>query len=67
MIGRTFIWGLASGGHAGVTRALDILREELDNALALLGRPSFADVDTQAIIEASRPASAASGNLSYPS
>lgn len=37
MIGRGYVWGLASGGEAGVTKALDILASELDTALALLG------------------------------
>jgi L-lactate dehydrogenase (cytochrome)/(S)-mandelate dehydrogenase len=63
MIGRAFVWGLAAGGgQAGVVRSLDILREELDNALALLGRRSLADVDRRAIVEASQSAPAASGD-----
>jgi isopentenyl diphosphate isomerase/L-lactate dehydrogenase-like FMN-dependent dehydrogenase len=62
MIGRAFVWGLAAGGgQAGVARSLDILREELDNALALLGRRSLADVDRRAIVEASPSAPAAPG------
>lgn len=41
MIGRPFLWGLAAVGEAGVTRALDILRDELDIAMALLGVTSM--------------------------
>ncbi|TSJ60157.1 alpha-hydroxy-acid oxidizing protein [Starkeya sp. 3C] len=41
MIGRPFLWGLAAAGEAGVTRALDILRDELDIAMALLGVTSM--------------------------
>lgn len=52
MIGRAFLWGLASGGKAGVTRTIDILREELDNAMALLGQRRFADIDRHAAIRA---------------
>ena len=37
MIGRPSAWGLSAGGTAGVSRAVSILRAELDNALALLG------------------------------
>lgn len=44
MIGRPFLWGLASGGRAGVARTIAILRDELDNAMALLGRARFADI-----------------------
>ena len=50
MIGRAFLWGLASGGTAGVTRTIDILREELDNAMALLGQRRFTDVDHRAAV-----------------
>ena len=38
MIGRAWLYGLASGGEAGVARSLDILTKEIDLALALLGR-----------------------------
>ena len=41
MIGRAFLWGLAAGGQAGVARAIDILADELDNAMALLGISSL--------------------------
>ncbi|MGE0742208.1 MAG: alpha-hydroxy acid oxidase [Hyphomonadaceae bacterium] len=38
-LGRAYLWGLAAGGEAGVTRALTILEEELKRTMALLGRP----------------------------
>ena len=38
MIGRAWLYGVASGGEAGVARSLDILTKEIDLALALLGR-----------------------------
>lgn len=37
LVGRPFYWALAAGGHAGVERAIAILREELELALPLLG------------------------------
>lgn len=37
MVGRATLFGLAAGGEAGVARALAILREEIDRALALAG------------------------------
>lgn len=37
MIGRGFLYGLAAGGRPGVTKALDLLRSELDVAMALAG------------------------------
>jgi 4-hydroxymandelate oxidase len=36
-IGRPVLWGLAVAGEKGVTRVLDLLRNELTNALTLLG------------------------------
>jgi 4-hydroxymandelate oxidase len=44
LLGRPALWALATGGQAGVERALAIVREELEIALALLGTPSPADV-----------------------
>jgi isopentenyl diphosphate isomerase/L-lactate dehydrogenase-like FMN-dependent dehydrogenase len=40
LIGRPILWALAAGGEAGVSRALAILRAELEIALALLGAPT---------------------------
>jgi len=37
LIGRPMVWGLNYGGEAGVTRALDILRQELRVVMALCG------------------------------
>ncbi|MBB5220238.1 L-lactate dehydrogenase (cytochrome) [Amaricoccus macauensis] len=37
-IGRPFLYGLGAGGRDGVTRALEILKRELDITMALCGR-----------------------------
>ncbi len=37
MVGRATLYGLAAAGQPGVTRALAILRQEIDRALALVG------------------------------
>ncbi|MGH6768714.1 MAG: alpha-hydroxy acid oxidase [Xanthobacteraceae bacterium] len=37
LIGRAFLYGLAAGGEAGVRRALDLIRAELEVAMALTG------------------------------
>ncbi|MGE5408234.1 MAG: alpha-hydroxy acid oxidase [Syntrophothermus sp.] len=37
LVGRPALWGLAAGGEAGVRRVLEILRGELELALALCG------------------------------
>jgi L-lactate dehydrogenase (cytochrome) len=37
LIGRAFVFGLGAAGEAGVTKALEIIRDELDDAMALTG------------------------------
>jgi len=48
-IGRPVLWGLAVDGEAGVARVLDMLRTELDLALALCGCRSPRDVSPDLI------------------
>jgi 4-hydroxymandelate oxidase len=43
-VGRPIIWGLALRGEAGATHVLNLLREELDNALALCGCPTLGHI-----------------------
>jgi 4-hydroxymandelate oxidase len=45
LVGRPYAFALAAGGADGVVRALTILREELETAMALLGRPTLAGID----------------------
>ncbi|HWL04478.1 MAG TPA: alpha-hydroxy acid oxidase [Xanthobacteraceae bacterium] len=45
LIGRSYVYGLGAGGQAGVTRALDILRGELDVSMALTGVHNVQDID----------------------
>ena len=50
LIGRAGLYGLAANGEAGVTRAIDILRKEIDITLALLGQPNVTKLDKSAIL-----------------
>jgi L-lactate dehydrogenase (cytochrome) len=45
MIGRAFLYGLGALGEAGVTRALEIIRNELDLSMAFCGVRNINDVD----------------------
>lgn len=45
LCGRAYAYGLAAAGEAGVARAIEILRVDLDRALRLLGCPSVAALD----------------------
>ncbi|MEX2194113.1 MAG: alpha-hydroxy acid oxidase [Thermoleophilaceae bacterium] len=40
LAGRAVLWGLAAGGEPGVRRVLELLRDEIELALALCGCPS---------------------------
>jgi isopentenyl diphosphate isomerase/L-lactate dehydrogenase-like FMN-dependent dehydrogenase len=42
--GRPFLYALAAGGEEGVAEALGVLRAELENAMALLGTATIAEV-----------------------
>lgn len=44
LIGRPYLWGLAVGGAEGVRAVLDLLRVELDDVLAQLGRRAVSDL-----------------------
>jgi L-lactate dehydrogenase (cytochrome) len=46
LVGRAYAYGLAAAGHAGVTRALEILREDVDRTLRLLGCQTIAGLDS---------------------
>jgi L-lactate dehydrogenase (cytochrome) len=43
-LGRAYLWGLAAGGEAGVTRTLQIMESELVRAMQLLGRARISDL-----------------------
>lgn len=45
LMGRAYAYGLAAAGQAGVSRALEILRCDLERTLRLLGCPSVAALD----------------------
>jgi 4-hydroxymandelate oxidase len=45
-IGRPYLWGLALDGAAGVQRVVEMMRTELEQAMALLGAPHLASLTT---------------------
>ena len=49
-IGRAFLYGLGAMGQAGVTKALEIIRKELDITLAFCGRRDVADLGRDILI-----------------
>ena len=53
LVGRPPMWGLAAGGEAGARRVLELLRDEVELALALLGAPSPRDIGGDHVAHAS--------------
>lgn len=47
LIGRATLYGVAAAGEAGAARAIDMLREETDRVMALIGCRSVADLGRQ--------------------
>jgi isopentenyl diphosphate isomerase/L-lactate dehydrogenase-like FMN-dependent dehydrogenase len=45
LIGRAYAYGLGAAGQPGVSRALEILRADVDRTMRLLGCPSVAALD----------------------
>ncbi len=45
LVGRAYAYGLGAAGHAGVVRALEILRADLERVLRLMGCASVADLN----------------------
>ena len=44
-VGRPVLWGLAVAGAEGAQHALELLRDEMESAMALAGRPTLASID----------------------
>lgn len=55
LVGRAILYGVAAAGRAGARRALDILREEIDRDLGLLGVPSIAELSPRLLIHTGDP------------
>ncbi|MBD1879935.1 alpha-hydroxy acid oxidase [Coleofasciculus sp. FACHB-T130] len=50
LLGRPVLWGLAVGGEAGVGHVLELLRDELDLAIALSGCAKLQDIDSSLVL-----------------
>jgi 4-hydroxymandelate oxidase len=54
-VGRPYLYGLAVSGADGVRGVVNILRNELEMAMALTGRPTIASIDRSLIFRAASP------------
>lgn len=50
LLGRPILWGLTVGGEAGVQHAIELLRDELDLAMALSGCAKLQDIDPSLVV-----------------
>ena len=51
LIGRAYIYGLGAGGQAGVARAIEIIRKELNVTMALTGVNSVKEIDRRVLMD----------------
>jgi 4-hydroxymandelate oxidase len=50
LLGRPVLWGLGVGGEAGVQHVIELLRDELDLAMALSGCAKVQDIDSSLVV-----------------
>jgi 4-hydroxymandelate oxidase len=50
LLGRPILWGLTLAGEAGVKHVLELLRDELDLAMALSGCAKLQDIDSSLVV-----------------
>lgn len=51
LIGRAYIFGLGAGGEAGVLKAIEIIRKELEVSMALTGVNQLSEIGGQNLVE----------------
>jgi L-lactate dehydrogenase (cytochrome) len=54
LVGRPWAWAVAARGEAGVRHVLEVMKADMDTALALTGHTSIADVDRSALYDEGR-------------
>ena len=60
LIGRPWAWAVAAHGEAGVRHVLEVIRADIDVALALTGHTSCTDLNRSAIYQVTSPQGVAS-------
>ena len=55
MLGRAPVYGLGAYGEEGVTRALQVLYDEMDTTMAFSGHRNLQDVDSSILVEGTYP------------
>ncbi len=55
LVGRPYIWGLSAEGAAGVSRVIEILRDELRAAMAMCGAATVDELTSELVVAGGRP------------
>jgi L-lactate dehydrogenase (cytochrome) len=55
LIGRAWAWSVAARGEEGVRHVIEVMKADIDVALALIGQTSFAGVDRSALYHEGAP------------
>jgi isopentenyl diphosphate isomerase/L-lactate dehydrogenase-like FMN-dependent dehydrogenase len=50
LIGRPYVWALAAGGEAGVRKSIELLREELLNAMLATGCARISEIRRSLVV-----------------
>jgi len=66
LVGRAWAWAVAARGEQGVRHVLDVLRADLDVALALTGCTDISELDRSVLLELARDASRGPGRSPDP-
>ena len=51
LAGRAYAYGLGAAGEAGVTKAFQIIRGQIEHSMRLLGRQSIAELDATCLVD----------------
>jgi L-lactate dehydrogenase (cytochrome) len=55
LLGRAWVYGLGAAGEAGVSKALDLIRNELDLTMAFCGRTDIRTIDRDILLPGTLP------------
>src|SRR5690606_35579266 len=65
-VGRPTLYGVAAGGRKGADRAVEILRDEVDRGLAMIGCRTLEDLGPQVLLRRGERPGAPIGDKSSP-
>ena len=55
-LGRPFLYGMGADGEAGLQSVIELIKNQIDAALAQLGKPDIKDIDYSVLIDPDKEA-----------